>query len=409
MAVIPFNDGTGKFNTQTSGIAVSTGAYGQTDLLRIPDVDPMFHMLNDGSALFYRMLNMLAKDSPANEPRFEFFEDDKYPVRTTVDGAVASTTEETVLFTDAIFAVNSLAYNKTTGECMLVNTDNATVGEYECTRGVQDTTAANIGDGDEIILLGTALPEGADANGGIAILPTKDYNFCSFFSQGCNSTDVQELTNMLNGTGQMGREFKKQTLFLMEQMDQHLRWSSRFSETHSDGQLYHTGGFNDRVTTNDQTWDTTTATGAPLTWEFFNTQLNPIFEPTNSSPNKVLMCGQGLFSAITGVSWGHFTDYGTPTFQSSLGATVQQIVLDGGGIVDVVLDKYGFKSGTSETKQGFLIDMSNIMLKPFNGFDLTWREVTQPNSHTKKFELFGSTGLKVVNETTHAKVTLTTD
>jgi hypothetical protein len=400
MAVIPFSD-TGKFNTQTSGIAVPTGAYDATDLLRIPDVDPMFHMLNDGSALFYRILNMLAKDAPATEPRFEFFEDDKYPVRTTVNGAVASTTEETVTFTDAIFAVNSLAYNKTTGECMLVNTDNATVGEYECTRGVQGTTAANIGDGDEIILIGTALPEGADANGGIAILPTKDYSFVSFFSQGCNSTDVQELTDMLNGAGQLNNEFRKQTLFLMEQMDQHIRWSSRYSEAHSDGQMYYTGGFNDRVTTNDISWTGT------LTWEDFNTDMNTIYEPTNSSPTKTLLCGQGLFSQITKIAWDHFTTGGTPVFQSSLGATVQQVVLDGGGVVDIVLDKHGFKSGTSETNQGFLIDMNNIWLKPFNGFDLTWREVTMPNSHTKKFELFGSTGLKVLHEETHAKITYT--
>jgi hypothetical protein len=403
MAVIPFND-TGKFNTQTSGIAVSTGAYDQVDLLRIPDVDPMFHMLNDGSALFYRMLSMLAKDEAATQPRFEFFEDDKYPVRTTVasvtSGGGPADTELEAVLTDGLATVNSVIYNKTNGEALLVT---AVTGGTTITadRGHQGTTKGTVAADDELILIGAALPEGADANGGIAILPTKDYSFVSFFSQGCNATDVQEITDMLNQTGQLPREISKQTLFLMEQMDQHIRWSSRFSESHTDGQLYYTGGFNDRVTTNDIT------KADAMDWKWFNTTFNPVFEHTTSSPTKTLLCGQKLFSAITEISWDHFTLNGTPTFQTSLGATVQQIALDGGGIIDVVLDKYGFKSGTSETGQGFLIDMNSIALKPFKGFDLTWREVTQPQSHTKKLELFGSTGLKVWNEEVHAKLDYT--
>lgn len=398
MAIIPFSD-TGAFNTQTSGIAVSTGAYDQTDLLRIPDVDPMFHMLNDGSSLFYRMLSMLAKDEAATQPRFEFFEDDKYAVRTTVNGGVDAVAT-TIVFTDALLTVNTVAYLPATGEAILI-TAAGSAPSYTVVRGHQGTTAAIIADEAEVILIGASLPEGADANGGIAILPTKDYSFVSFFSQGCNATDIQEITNMLNQTGQLPREMQKQTLFLMEQMDQHIRYSSRYSESHADGQLYYTGGFNDRVTTNDIT------KADAMTWKWFNTTFNPVFQPTNSSPTKTLLCGQTLFSAITEIAWDHFTVGGTPVFQSSLGATVQQVVLDGGGVIDIVLDKYGFKSGTSEANKGFLIDMNNIKLKPFQGFDLTWREVTQPQSHTKKLELFGSTGLKVTNEETHAKINYT--
>ena len=395
MAVIPFNS-TGKFSTQTSGVAVSTGAYNQTDLLRIPDVDPMFHMLNDGSALFYRLLSMLAKEEPASQPRFEFFEDDKYSVRSTVNGAVAID-GTTVVLNDALAAVNTVLYLPATEEAILVTADGGS-GSYTVSRGHQGTTAAAIADAAEVILIGASLPEGADANGGIAILPTKDYNFTSFFSQGCNATDVQQLTDMLNGTAQLDNEFRKQTLFLMEQIDQHIRWSSRNSAAHANGQLYYTGGFNNRVTTND-----ISLTGA-LTWEILNTQFNPVFMPTNSSPTKTLICGQTLFSAINAISWGHFTDFGTPQFQSTIGAVVGQILLDGGGIIDIVLDKHGFRSGTSEAGKGFLIDMNNIALKPFEGFDMVWRDVTQPQSHTEQYELFSSAGLKITNEETMAKV-----
>lgn len=398
MAVIPFSS-TGKFNTQTSGVAVSTGTFDQTDLLRIPDVDPMFHMLNDGSALFFRILSMLAKEKPATQPRFEFFEDDKYAIRTTVVGAVADPGvggSDDIVLSSALAAVNTVMYFPETDQAMIVTAVSGTT--VTATWDHQGTTGVAIADGAEIILIGASLPEGADANGGIAILPTKDFSFISFFSQGVNSTDIQELTDMLNGAAQTSNEFRKQTLFLMEQIDQHIRYSSRSSSSHADGQLYYTGGFTNRVTTND------IALSGSLTWEDFNTEFNPIYVPTNSSPTKTLLCGQGLFSQITKISWDHFTAFGTPTFQESLGATVQQIVLDGGGVIDVVLDKHGFAAGTSETNKGFLIDMNNIYLKAFQGFDMTWREVTAPESHTKKFELFSSAGLKVIHEETHAKV-----
>ena len=409
MAVIPFSS-TGRFNTQTSGIAVSHGTYDQLDLLRIPDVDPMFHMLNDGSALFYRILSMLSKEAPADQPRFEYFEDDKYSVRTTIasvtSGGGATNADDIVMeLTEGLASVNTVIYNVTTEEALLVTaaggTGNTTVTVKRSHQGTSNATAVVAT--NELILIGATLPEGADANDGIAILPTKDYNFTSFFSQGCNSTDIQELTNMLNGTGQLNNEFRKQTLFLMEQIDQALRYSTRAYTTIDSNPVYYTGGFantiqGDVLLAGDPTLATPT-----LDWHELNAAFNEYFLPTSSSPTKTLLCGQVLFSAINNISWGHYVDGGTPTFDTTLGATMSSIVLDGGGVIDVVLDKYGFQSA-AQTATGFLIDMGNIALKPFNGFDMVWREVTAPQSHTNKYELFSSAGMKILHNSTHAKV-----
>lgn len=400
MAYLPFNSTTGRFNTQTTGITVGDGSFSQTttQLLRIADVDPQFNMLNDGSSLFYRMMAMLATEEAATQPRYEFFADDKYATRTTVNyqaGYDAAATS--IKVDDAIGVVNGVLYNVRTGEAMYITAVSDT--DLTVVRGHQGTTAAAIVDGDTLLALGAFLPEGADANGGIFQLPTMDWNYVSFYSQGVSATDVQDLTAMLNGAGQSAGEFRKQTQNLMEQMDNDLRWSTRSYAAVSNGRVYHTNGFNSWVTTNRIDLE-----GA-LDWYDFNENFNPMFEPTSSSPTKILLCGQGLFSAINKVCWDRWT--ANPAFESTLGATMGTIALDGGGMLNIVLDKYGFASGTPLTNKGFVIDMNTVKLKPYTGFDLSWREVTQPQSHTRRWEVFGSSSLKMIHEENNAVVEYT--
>ena len=77
MAMIPFTTAaTGAYRTQTAGIAVPTGDYDASDLLRIPEVDPTFHMLNDGTFMLWMLLAMFAKAEAQDQPRYDFFEDD---------------------------------------------------------------------------------------------------------------------------------------------------------------------------------------------------------------------------------------------------------------------------------------------------------------------------------------------
>ena len=396
MAYLAFNSTTGRFNTQTSGIEVGDGAFSQsaTQLLRVADVDPQFNMLNDGSSLFYRLLSMLSTEEAASQPRYEFFEDDKYATRTTI-GTVSSSTS--IILDDAIAIVNTVLYNIRTGEAMLVTA----VSGATCTieREYQGTTEVALAEDDVVLLLGARLPEGGDANGGIAQLPTMGWNYVSFYSQGLSVTDVQDLSEMLNGSGQSSNEFRKQTMNLMEQMDNDLRWGTRSYDAATGGRIYHTNGFNAWAATNR-----ISLSGA-LDWYDFNDNLNAMFEPTSSSPTKTLLCGQGLFSAINKVAWDRWT--ANPAFESTLGATMGTIALDGGGLVNLVLDKYGFATGTSLTNKGFLIDMNTVSLKPYTGFDLQWREVTQPESHTNRYEVFGSASLKMIHEENNAVITYT--
>jgi hypothetical protein len=66
------------WTTQTTGIAASIGAFDQTDLLRIPYVASEMPYLNNGSAVFWKLLGMLPMGEAVDQPRFEFFTDTKF-------------------------------------------------------------------------------------------------------------------------------------------------------------------------------------------------------------------------------------------------------------------------------------------------------------------------------------------
>jgi hypothetical protein len=80
-----------------------------------------------------------------------------------------------------------------------------------------------------------------------------------------------------------------------------------------------------------------------------------------------------------------------------------QIALDGGGLIDVVLDKHGF--GT-QGSQGYLLDMPHIKMKEMKEHSLQWRDISLPSDHGTKQEIYGSTSLKLQLPPLHSLVTL---
>jgi len=382
-------------STRLSGIAVPGLGTAGSDLLRINDVDPNFEFLNDGTALLYRTLAMLGTEEGADQPQYWFFNDDQYAVTTTATAAYNDSVTSIVV-ADAIGVVGTAVGNPATGEIMLVTAVSGTT--WTVTRGYQGTTAAAIADGADIALMGSTLEEFGTPKGGIVQLPNKVDNYCSFVSNTVNSSDLQEVTNMLNGVGQVGGEFNKMTLWTMRQMDRALRLSKGYLDSNFNGTgkaAYYTKGLDQYITTDAEI----PSTGA--TWYDFNEQFNDAFLPTNSSPTKTLLCSQKMFSAINEVAWGRWT--ANPAFEKSLGATIGQIVLDGGGVIDVMLDKHGF---TNTGTQGYLMDMPYIKMKPMKGFDLQWRETTLANEHGITHEVFGSFSAKLQLESLHRTVSL---
>lgn len=388
-------------NTQGNGYSVSTGAFDQTDLLRIPSIDPNFWYLNRGT-MFLKFLQMVTGSENVDQPRHEFYNDDKFDTVVTASTAYNNSVTTIVLNESSAVAPRAVLYNSNTGEAMYVTAVSGAT--LTVVRAHQGTTAVAIATTEKLLVLETSLPEGADRGLGIAKIPTKDYSVVSFYSESIAGTDLQEATNMLKNTGKISGQMADYTFKVMEQMDNSLRWSTRDIDTttDADGTLYYTGGFNSTVTTND------VGLVGVLNWQDFNDEFNPIYDQTESSPTKTLICGPTLFGKINQIAWGHHTEGNSvPQFQKVLGDRMTQIQLDGGGIINLLRDQFGFSAAKGVAHRGFLVDPAYIQLMQFKEWDMIWRDVTEPGSHTERTEVFGSIGLKIAREEPHAKVAWT--
>lgn len=374
------------WKTQTDGIAASIGAYDQTDLLRIPYVASEMPYLNTGSAVFWKLMGMLPAGEAVDQPRFEFFTDTKF--ETQVKSTTILTDAETALVVDDYLLLANMAlYNQRTEEIVYVTAVSGLTATVE--RGWGGTTAAATAVDDVWIILATNLPEGADANDGVIKLPTKDYNYITFFSETISETDVQKMTNMRNNIGKIKSSYTDTYAKLLEQMDNTLRYGVRFAEERAEGTVYSTGGFKNTI---GNVIDI--ASGAD--YQALNDAFNAAFTHTSSSPIKYMLAGQGVHDKLITLQTAR-EPVSPATFNPVIGAMVTRIRLSGGGIIDLVLDKQGFSTARNMADDYFMIDPAHIRLRPFNGFsDIVSRDITQPGSHTYKDELYGSVGIEIV-------------
>lgn len=397
------------WTTRTAGIQTPFGNYNATDLLRIPYISGEMPYLNQGSAVFWKILQTLPMGESVDQARFEFFSDTKFETQTTVNDVAGGGTngapdiDDTKLSVSDILVIpNMVLYNQRTEELVYVSA--VAANGYDCTieRGWGGTAAAIMNVDDVLIVLGANLPEGANANSGIVKLPTKDYNYCSFFSETISETDVQKMANMRNNVGKIASSYTDTYNKMIEQMDNLLRFGVRFAEARAAGTVYFTGGFKSTCG-NEQN------IVSGFDYQDLNDAFNPCFRHTASSPMKIMVCGEGAMDKL--ITAQQTREAPQPAkFNPVIGAFVRRIELSAGGTIDVVLDRQGFHPNRNMQNDYFLIDPAHIKRRAFKGFeDITSRDVSMPNSHTMTDELYGSIGLEMqFADDVHAKGTFQT-
>ena len=387
------------YTTQTTGITV-----GDNDqFFRIRDIDPLIKELNTDSGIFYKVLTMLPSEEPANQPKYEWAEDDVPAVTTQINNAAGYDAVTTSIVVDDGLGLiaNSLIYIAESREIMYVTA--VSTNTLTVVRGFAGSSPAAINDNDTVLFLGDQLPETAVANVNNGSIPTQYFNYIQRWSKGVKISDMQDNVNMLGGVGQMPREVMRKALEMKRQMNNALirgRKNMIVSPVSSDdGFVYTSDGFESYITTN--VLDIGGNNGS-VSWESLNGFLNPIFTATSSSPTKQLICGEALFSLITKISWDRFEP---AAFEETLGAVVKRIVTDQGGVIDVVLDKYGFPAGTPLSGEGIIPDLAHVKLKEFVGQPLSWRPNVQANdAHVRQDELWGTASLKLSHESTMGRI-----
>jgi len=383
---------TAPLNTQTTGIsAVSLG-----DIGRIHAIDPMTDYVSDGKAVLYKMLTLTAMAPSEISPAVYWMEGDDFPRQVTVNGAM-SDSATTLAIDEAVGLKNMLLRNVRTGEHLYASAAASTTS-MTVTRGYAGTTAAAILDEDKLEVLSVLLPEGADANAGVTILPLQAYNYIQFFSQDVSLTDVQNYGETRDDIGQFTTQERKTMTWVMQQMDASIRWGVKTETTDASGNnLYLTDGI---ASTAGNAIDIS----GSLTYDGLTEDFQPVFNDSESSPVKTLVCGLTLYREIN-KAVRNVGDVALTQYPSMFGSNVFGLTLADGNAVEIVVDRFGMLG--AHAKQGILFDPAHVEVCAHQGMELQVRDVTEPRSHTMKREVFGSICAKTKLPSMHGLVTWT--
>lgn len=373
------------WNTQSNGIAVPVTTTPATDLLRLPEVSADRPFLNTGNTVFWNLLNAIGAGESASQPRYDWFEDDKFSTMST-SNAGYSDSVTTVVATSANILPRATVKVMRTGEIMYVSAVSG--ASLTVIRGYFGTTAAAILADDVFIIMATNLPEGADAGDALGQLPERFENFVTVYSATVRATNMQELTDMRFNVGTKEDNYSRSYNWLMEQMDNQLRHGVKGMEEVSGRAIYSTGGITQLV-------NNSLAMGSNTSRADWRAALLPSFTDTASSPRKLLMGGSDVVASLIATQ-AAVTSVSPTTFDPVIGANITTMDLGAGMVVDVVQDLQGFSTARGLSKSFYLLDPAHIKLRPFNGMEgLVSRDVSRKEGHECADEIFGSTGLEV--------------
>ena len=407
MAVIPYIP-----NTQMTNVKSGTHA----DILRIQNVDTskIYGLWSPASnPLLYRLTNTFSRGPAVHDPVFTWFESDKPPTYTTVysECSESAGTSKPLVITDANVVANTTLYDESTGEWLRVTavgtiTDAGGYNDGQVavtvTRGDAGTTAtvATLPVGRMLRIGPTLLAEGADANSGTTWQPVSTFQYCTYFSESVQETDVQQNSITMFGVHTLDDQEAITTLRMMEQMETQMRYGVIRLDalgTTTGRNVYRSGGFENLT-------DITAIAlqGSELDWKQLNTQFNPIWEAnTGGSIMKEFIAGSELFDQIVHT---HYDRVSEVVFSPSLGTTVTKLNMTSGGILSMVRDPWGFKGNQ---KKGYVIDMDKVEFREHAGMEMQKRDISDNDSHEIKREIFGSMCPVFRNASHHAVVTWT--
>lgn len=182
-----------------------------------PSITNQIHAEEPNQAPFLRLLERLPAKHVTQRVH-DVQTSQELEFTTLVDGAVVSTTEETVVFDDtSLMAEWDMLLNVTTREqLMVLSVTNGTTAE--CKRGV-NSTAVNIGDDDQIVLLAIAREEGA-AKGNLRFKNTASHTTWT--------QEVEYVTGLTTAAmAQAVRGAPQESLLVAQAISSHQRMSER--------------------------------------------------------------------------------------------------------------------------------------------------------------------------------------
>jgi hypothetical protein len=235
-----------------------------------------------------------------------WFEEVHLSGRTTVNGAVASTTQTTfVVFDASSYPPGVIILDEATAEMFYVT--GVAGNTLTVVRGFAGTTAVNIGNNDGIQRIGTAQEEGSAAPVAIVNLGSPLFNYTQIFRNVWNLTGTAQAVEFYTGS-QAAKTQRDAALFHGEDIERSFMFGKR-SVGIKNGQPFRTANGVDAMITSN-----ITPAGGTTSWTQLDAFLQTIFSRNiKGKPNeRIAFCGNTALSVINQIARLNSTTYIEP-------------------------------------------------------------------------------------------------
>jgi hypothetical protein len=338
---------------------------------RLPvDMADKIAILDASKNPFLTFLKNIKKDARVvYNPKFNWLEDALLGNYTLKNGANASTSNTSMVVDDgSIFRNYDIVKNMTTGEVMLVT--GVTSNTLTVVRGYGSSSAVNVGDDDEFLIIGNAQEENAD---GRAVKSTQEadcYNYTQIFRTPISLSGTEAASKLYGGKD---RGYQRMKAGIEHARD--IAYSMYFGEKKLDTENTNTvrrtmGGVVEFLTTASQT-QAFAANGTHLNYANFDSLVaQKAF--TYGSSEKLLICGPKLAAMVN--SWA-MSDLITNVKEETYGMNVKKLMTSY-GVMNVVYDPI-LATNTVSAGYGFVIDLDKVRYAYLDGRDTKLRTEIQ--------------------------------
>lgn len=257
------------------------------------DVSEVLHYLNPEAAPLTAFITQgIKKKRVARAPKIEWQEKGDVPKASTADANALDSADEIGVADPQHFKVYDVIRNADTGEVMYVTAVDTAAGTLEVTRSIGDTAAAAVTSGDDIIIIGSAKPEGANVGTPHSYIETTPFNYIQIHERVCGETNTQANTdNYINGSSKE-RLRKEKAYEIRVDMERAFLLGERSEDvTDPNNPVRTTGGFLYFATTNNES-------SAALDEEVMEGWLEGVFQYTGGSQTRLLLASPSVITTL---------------------------------------------------------------------------------------------------------------
>lgn len=327
------------------------------------------------------------KKRKAINPKFSWLEDELRPRWDAINYSTGYTTSTTSLAVDngSYFKAYDLVRDCTTGEVIRVTS--VSTNTLVVQRAFGETAAGAIADGDELLILGNAMEEGADAPTAKSTKKVEVYNYTQIFRTPLGLTGTEKESEIYGGND-LSYQRKKAGIEHLVNIEEAFLFGERKEDTS-------TGTHPQRATRGALTTISTNTTdaGNTLTEAEFNTFIESVFR--YGKKKKLLLACSKILSAVD--SWGRAALKVVPR-DKVYGIAVLQY-LTSHGVLNIVKDDL-FE--TTYVERGFCLELDQLTYRFLNNRDTKLKTNIQDNkSDSEQDEYLTEVGLQMEAEKKH--------